>query len=362
MRRRITQILYSGLSGVGAVVFSLIEADQKREVDWSLIFYGIEDLVEEYREKCKQYKIPFIILKKEPGAFDFSNHKNMFRFLSEQNPDTIWNHSNVSIFTCALYRKINKKVKLVSVEHQANELKRKKDWLLSRQLFNWSDKVICLRNSYLQELEQKLKLANKKEKAVIIPNGIDLNKFKKPQEKKKNDFHLCMISRLTAIKDLPTIFSALNLLKTKSYFDQLQFSVAGDGEKRKEWESKVQEMELSNQVKFMGMLSEPQLIELLHQSSVYVHSSAGETMSTAIMQAQAAGLAVIASRVKGLEEAIIEGKTGLLFEFQNPEELATILDKVLTDPLKKNELSEQAADYASQKYSNKKVLEAYLAL
>jgi len=73
---RVTQILYSGLGGHGSVVFSLLDADKKKEWQPALIFYGIEDVLPEYENVCRKKDIPFLYIRKKSGFF----HSHFFGF------------------------------------------------------------------------------------------------------------------------------------------------------------------------------------------------------------------------------------------------------------------------------------------
>lgn len=367
---KIAQIVYSGLSGVNNVAFSLVEADKDKRTDWIFIFYGIEDLLDDYRRKCEELNIKCIFLKKKiRGSVDVTSHGKLYNTLKKEKPDGIISHASVMIFTLALYAKFNKKCTIVTTEHHANHLKRKSQWWLSKQFLRFSDSVVYLHEAYRNQIQKKYPQNFREDKVHIIPNGLDLSLFcptKKnaaaQNDAKTRELRIGMAARFYPSKDIPTIFKAMQSL-LKEYPDQpIRFLLAGSGEMEEEWRNLAAELEIDNQVDFLGYISEKELAGMLRSLDIYVHSTSGETMSVSIMQAQACGLPIIASDVIGVREAILQGDTGLLFTFGNAAELASSLRLLYQNKEKRFEFGRNALLWASQNYSNEKMLQAYLNL
>ena len=79
-----------------------------------------------------------------------------------------------------------------------------------------------------------------------------------------------------------------------------------------------------------GWLAPAQLHDRLASAAALLFTSRGEGMPMAVLEAQAMGLPVVASRVTGVVDLIDDGENGLLGE--SVDELADALTKVLTDP------------------------------
>ena len=120
-----------------------------------------------------------------------------------------------------------------------------------------------------------------------------------------------MLSRLTKTKDHNTILLALYNLLKKGY--KIKFMIAGDGETKKEIEKKAKELNLENAVIFCGMLKEDEVLNFFKSIDIYVHSTLGETLSTALLQSFSMGLPTIATDVKGVNNLVQHRKNGLLF-------------------------------------------------
>ena len=64
---KVLHILYSGLGGHGNVFFNMVQADEQQEYTFKVIFNGIEDIRQEYINRCQKLHIPFSFVKKKPG-------------------------------------------------------------------------------------------------------------------------------------------------------------------------------------------------------------------------------------------------------------------------------------------------------
>ena len=170
-----------------------------------------------------------------------------------------------------------------------------------------------------------------------------------------------MQSRLVRIKDHITLLKAFALLKHEQ--PDLEFNltlrIAGDGDFRKELEKFAAAIGLSKDVEFLGMIPEKELVEFLQGLDIYVHASLGETMSTAIMQAMACKLPIVASDVNGINNMLVNNSTGILVPPQNEILLAAAIKNVLLNENTRNVMAERALAYAQVNFSNQKMMESY---
>ena len=113
------------------------------------------------------------------------------------------------------------------------------------------------------------------------------------------------------------------------------------------------------QVTFIGVLDEQELIDYFIDLDIYVHSSLAETMSTSIMQAMACGLPMVCSNIDGINNVIEHGKNGLLVESKNVESLYLALCSLFDDKLLQNDLATGALDYAKANFSNVRMFNQY---
>jgi glycosyltransferase involved in cell wall biosynthesis len=84
---------------------------------------------------------------------------------------------------------------------------------------------------------------------------------------------------------------------------------------------------------------------------VLVQPSRADNLPLSILEAMAAGLPVVGTRVGGIPELVVDGKTGLLVEPENPRALADALEQLAGDPERARELGRNGAARAAEHFS-----------
>lgn len=138
--------------------------------------------------------------------------------------------------------------------------------------------------------------------------------------------------------------------------------IAGDGETMPMIKSIINELNLNDCVCLHGMLNEKELLSFMHSLDIYVHATFGEMMSNSIMQAMACGLPIIASDVWGVNNMIKEGENGMLYSEKNADQLALLLEKLITSEEMRIELGARARTFAENNYSNEVMFASYRQL
>jgi len=110
---------------------------------------------------------------------------------------------------------------------------------------------------------------------------------------------------------------------------ETSFLMIGDGPLREELVSLAGHLGLSRMVYFIKEV--PSIREIFSKSSVVVSSSRSEGFPNAVLEAMAAGVVVVASRVGGVEELINDQVDGFLFESENSDELASLMAMLLSN-------------------------------
>lgn len=172
-----------------------------------------------------------------------------------------------------------------------------------------------------------------------------------------------MQSRLSATKDHVTLIKAFALCikKTKNP-KKLLLHIAGDGECKPALQNLVIELGIQENVVFLGMLEENELPAFINSLDIYVHATLGETMSTAIMQVMACNKPIIASDVLGVNNMIKHLQTGLLVPAKDEAKLCNAILQYLQDINLATKLADNAFTFATNNYSNKKMLQSYKAI
>lgn len=358
---RVTQVLYSGLGGHGSVAFSILDGDSSHLTSQSFMFYGIEPTKEEYIQKCKEKNIPFNSVH-IAGQFFLFSWISAFLNIVKQKPDVVLLHSTTLFALVPFLRLLG--IKVIGIDHTPNASKPKQEWAAIYLLKYFASHMVFLTPSHFEEVKAKFgKNFYSPNKTSIINNGIDIQLFK-PNENKKSPppFNFGMQARFSNTKDFQTLIKAASILKTKKLPVPFKVSLAGDGDTYKSCNQLAVELNVCDVLEFKGMLNENQLLTLLNETHIYVHSSLSETMSTAIMQALSCGLTVIASDIPGNKSLIIDKENGLLFPTKNAEALANLLEDCILRKIDIEEYSIKARNFAELYLSMEAMFNKYYSI
>jgi len=355
----IVNIIYSGLGGHASVAFTLVEADKEKKYQYKFIFFGIEDMPGSYINKCKDLGIEFYFIKKKPGIA-VGSQRAVLSILRRIKPDVVLLHS-VSLIFLLYYFKLTSRIVLIPVEHQANHLKIKREWIWTFFIMISSKRVVYLTDLYSQQIKKKLGFLYNEKKVSVINNGINMAFFMPlPNNNIGTDrLKMGMFARLSHIKDHVTLIRAFGQVCKQKNNATLELHIAGEGEKKAELQKEVENLKLTNAVFFRGMVEESMAPSFFNEMTIYIHASLGETMSTSIMQAMACGKPMIVSDVEGINNMVVANETALLVPVQDVDRLTDAIKQLINDQPLQKRLSEAAIAYAQQYFSSQTMFEKY---
>lgn len=359
---KVVQVLYSGLGGHANVAFSIEKAALSNSTWFGLvIFFGIEQLLPDYRRRCSDLGVPLQYIQAREGT-PWQSWWALFRALIRARPDAIVLHSVKTILPCWLYARLYS-VPIVAVEHQSNSLKTSAERRTSKLLMRLADAVVVLTPAYRDGLRNLVGKAWREDKVHVIPNGIDTNCIS-PQRRLgsilgKRPRVLGMASRFTGIKRHDVLLAALVCLRDRGHGSDWHLSLAGDGETLDSLRQWAAEHELDEMIEFTGCLDETHLLSWYHNLDIYVQASDGETLSTSVLQAMSLGLPIVVSPVPGLEDLISAGGCGLVAKGQTPEAFSDAFQSLVDDSALSNDIACRARELAVNEYSQETMFKRY---
>lgn len=164
-----------------------------------------------------------------------------------------------------------------------------------------------------------------------------------------------IVARLTEAKDHANLFAAVAI--ARETMPELHCLVVGDGELRAELEREVQVRGLAAAVHFAG--ARENVRDYLDAMDVFVLSSVTEGLAMTLLEAMAAGLPVVATRVGGNAEAVEDGVTGRLVPASNPHALADAIVLMLNQPAEARAMGEAGRERVRQHFSLEAMLRKY---
>lgn len=200
------------------------------------------------------------------------------------------------------------------------------------------------------------------EKIVVIPNGVDVPRFAGAAPADLSVFGiparsrvLLSIGRLDPQKGLGDLIAAAAPVIHK--FADVHFLLVGEGPERSHLEELIREQGLAERVHLAGWRAD--IPELLAAGTSLVLASHWEGLPNVILEAMAAGLPVVATRVEGTAELVIDGQTGFLVSSRSPVELAEAIEKVLLGPAAARGMGHAGQQRAKSEFSWEKMVAEY---
>ncbi|WP_286823370.1 MULTISPECIES: glycosyltransferase [unclassified Idiomarina] len=237
--------------------------------------------------------------------------------------------------------------RIVHVEHNTRERYNRFRLALSSFLNRYTDAIVGCSEGVKQVLLERGYLP---QKCYAISNGIQLAPFEKtPAAWEVRKRQIVMVSRIAKQKDHATLIRAMSKLKERGIDVPLKIIGKGKNKNLLPLKRLVSQCGLSDNIEFMGYRSD--VPELLMQSQIFVQCTHYEGMPLTLIEAMAAGCAVIGSEVPGVKEVIEPERTGLLHGHENDEELANAIELILSKPDLAKDMSANARNVAFEKFS-----------
>lgn len=191
---------------------------------------------------------------------------------------------------------------IVTTEHNLNRdenLARRK---IKARAFRYLSKLIAVSKAVAGFAEITYKVP--KDIIDVIPNGIKIEKY--TQDHRENEqFRIGAFGRLEKQKGFDFLLGALALLPDKDW----QCIIAGEGSRRRALESRARKLKIIDRVQFLG--SREDIPALLSTLDVFVLPSLWEGQGISLLEAGAASVPIVASRVDGIAE-MLSGKEAAL--------------------------------------------------
>ena len=147
---------------------------------------------------------------------------------------------------------------------------------------------------------------------------------------------------------------------TPKRFPGAKFLVAGEGSLRNEMEEKARKLGIADKVIFAGWREDvPDMISVM---DVVVQPSLNEAVGIALVEAQAQGVPIVATKVGGIPEAVVDGKTGILVPPSDAEKLAEAVSGLLADKAKRAAMGAAGRAWVQDKFRAETMAEKTSAL
>ncbi len=300
-----------------------------------------------------------VCVHKRPGL-KLRRIKELQAVLDELRPDVLHTHQIAALFYSGpIARSIGIPV-IVHTEQSNNlsgtvsSIRRMRLWLLMRlatrhvsRFFGVSENIAftVLKSRLLPE-----------SKVFVVPNAVDFERFSirtDPSALRRSlgipveGLVIGTLGRLNEIKRQDLLIRAFAQVRTK--IPSAHLLLVGDGPMHNDLRALAESLGVADSVHFAGYQAEP--VPYLQAMDVFALTSRIEGTPLAVLEAWAAGLPVVASRVGGLVRLVEEGKCGLLFDSGDQHALAEALTGLLQDKDKARQFGEAGRQRAYSMFS-----------
>jgi glycosyltransferase involved in cell wall biosynthesis len=225
--------------------------------------------------------------------------------------------------------------------------------------------VFVLRHAYqiiavskpLQLALNQIGIAN----AIYVPNSVDTNSIG-TTKRSMSDNSILFVGSMIATKRPMLLLRAFE--RVVHEVPSATLLMCGEGPLRPSLEEEITRKDLRDKISLFSNVSPQFVINLCLHASVFVLPSVSEGLSLSLLEAMAAGKAIVASRNESHEAILKHGENSLLFEVDNCEELTVQILLALTDRKLRHRISESARQLCEKQFSNevvgKKLEDLYL--
>ena len=224
---------------------------------------------------------------------------------------------------------------------------------LFSEVMGWAKRAIVLSNVIARHMLDDFGVPY--ERIRLVPRSVDLEKFKytSPDKKRGEEFNVGIIGRLTPIKGHLHFIKAIGLVAR--IVPRLKIWIVGDAPDsreayKEELQVLVKRLGLWNCTEFLGI--QRNIPEILSNFDLLVlATTTHEAFGRVIIEAQAAGVPVVATEVGGVVDIIENEKTGLLVPPADPADMAGAIIRIFKDVQLARNLAENAYKKVQEKYN-----------
>jgi glycosyltransferase involved in cell wall biosynthesis len=122
------------------------------------------------------------------------------------------------------------------------------------------------------------------------------------------------------------------MVASDSALDRVELTMAGSGSAHSDLASRIRELGLESRVRLVEPVFGADKVKFLQQSDVFLFPSYHEGLPYSVLESLAAGTPVIATKVGGIPDAVVDGVQGLLIDPKDPKQIVGAIRRLAADP------------------------------
>lgn len=335
----------------------------------AVFLYDKQNLLKRWRSSN-----PFPVLSldaRKPGSGLVSNAIRLLRAvvklfrLLRSGPRVIVSftpHSNLIGLPVAWVARVP--VRIGTVHGQISGLSKLLTWFHGRLINSRIPRITICVSVQVKQVVVKNEHANP-DRLLVIENGIDLDvietgslnrqEIRKKLKVASGGILFISVGRFVLEKGHSFLLEAFS--QVSHSHPNVFLAMVGDGPLRDQLETLANGLMISNRLIFVGLRDD--VTDLLKSSDIYVQPSLSEGLSLALLEALAAGLPIVATRIPGFLSILESEKTALLVPPANAHELAAAMQRLILDGDLRNRIAQTGHDLVKERYSVTAMCKAY---
>lgn len=178
--------------------------------------------------------------------------------------------------------------------------------------------------------------------AEIVPNVIDLARFKRRPLREAGSAHIVVARHLEVLYDNATALRAF--AQVRAARPAARLTIAGGGPERERLVALAQALGVADAVTFSGPLQRDQMAALFQSADVSLNPSLADNMPNSVLESMASGVPVVSTHVGGVPYIVDDGRTGLLVPPGDAAAMAQAVLGLLGDPQRWHRVADAACD------------------
>jgi len=186
-------------------------------------------------------------------------------------------------------------------------------------------------------------------KGVVVMNGTAIRTLP-PNAKPTNEQpYILAVGRLVKKKGFDVLLRAYALMRSQNTHWRLV--VVGDGPERRKLEDLAHRLGIYQDLCFAGCVSHDDIWRYYRDADLFVLPSRVEPFGIVVLEAMAAGLAVLATNVGGVPEVVVDGETGILVNPESPEDLSEAAIELLGNRLMCEQMGKRGRNRVEREFT-----------
>lgn len=216
--------------------------------------------------------------------------------------------------------------------------------------------------------KQEKRLSKFKHKGVIVPFGVDIERFQKPKSESfrkklfiaEDEVVILSVARISLEKNTLMLLKALNIIKQKG-FNNIKLVIVGESlsavgrSNKKDYYAQItdyiKKYNLYNDIRIIKGLFGSDLVTAYSSADIFVLISLAENFCLPILEAAAVKLPIISTKVGVAPDFIADKKNGILLKNIEITELVEAIIFLIENPIQAKKMGKKAFEKAKKRYS-----------